>query len=65
MFANLILFVDGSQGDVLTYEEFWSDIWNNKCNSSNTVETSFHVADDSLELDLSWDKSESNWKING
>ena len=41
MFANLILFVDESQGDVLTYEEFQSDIWNNKCNSSNTVETSF------------------------
>ena len=60
MFANLILFVDESQGDVLTYEEFQSDIWNNKCNSSKTVETSFHVADDSLELDLSWDKSESN-----
>ena len=60
MFKQLILFVDETGKDVITYEEFYIEIQNNKFKCRNNVKTSFHVADNSLELDLSWDKSESN-----
>ena len=45
---------------IISYEEFQTEIQNNKSNCTNNIETSFHVAEDSLELDLSWDKCESN-----
>ena len=60
MFKQLILFLDETGKDVITYEEFHTEICNNKFKCRNNVKTSFHVADNSLELDLSWDKFESN-----
>ena len=60
MFKQLILFVGETGKDVITCKEFCTEIWNNKFKYINNVERSFHVADDPLELDLSWDKFESN-----